>query len=803
MGEVFLAHDTELDRSVALKLMTKELAQDPEKRRRFRTEAKAASGLLHPNVCVIHEVGETDDGRPFLAMEYIDGQSLDAVMQQRRLRLRDIIDLGIEVAEALEAAHARGVVHRDIKPANIMLDRRSRAKVLDFGLAKRVAESGLHQTTTSLAHTQTGVMLGTPHYMSPEQVLGREVDARSDLFSLGVVLYEAVTRGRPFLGATIGEVINNVVNQQPEPLGLENPRYSPALDRIIFKCLEKEPARRYASARELIKDLAQLRTAVDRSLAEPAPAPAATIAGKPAGQPAPPKALAPPAARTRVWVASAVGAACLVGAGLLWWSLSAPSTPGGDPGKPATLAKVPSKSVAVLPFDNFSGEADTDYLSDGLTEEITSALSRVPGLKVAARNSAFTFKGRKADARQVGEALRVATLLEGSVRKAGKQLRITVQLINAADGFHLWSEVYDRSIDDIFSVQTEIAHRIAERLQGKTGQPLPKLKAADQEAHKAYLQALEFWNKRTEPGLRRAIELFQNAIEKDPTYAAAHAGLASTYVLIPIFGVPANPREYQTLARAAARRALELDPGCAQAHAVMGIVLEGDRDPKAAEDHYREAIKLDPNYATAHQWYGRFLNYQGRREEALASLQTALDLDPLSKIIHCTIPEYYSFNRDYDRAIIEGRNVIEKFPGFPPAHAILAEILMCKGLYAEALEEIDRVRSLQPQEPLAMLDARAYVLARTGREPEARAILVTLEQVYAQGKPIEKGLALVHVGLREFDKAMDLIEKVHEREGLEYQMLCHPTCDELRQHPRFQALLKRLGGPKSAAESKV
>jgi serine/threonine-protein kinase len=796
MGEVLLGQDTELDRPVAIKVMSAELAKDPVKRKRFRTEARAASGLSHPNICVIHEVGELPDGRPYLAMEYVEGQTLEEVLRQRRLKLREVLDIGLQAAEALEAAHARHIVHRDIKPSNLMLDRNGRVKVLDFGLAKRVAFEAAATSTTSMAHTQTGVLLGTPHYMSPEQALGREVDARTDIFSLGVVLYELVTGQRPFLGKTVGETINNVVNHAPAPLGLENPVFTPALDRIIFKCLVKDPAQRFASARELAAALCALR---DESECGPvAPAQAATPASSTAAD-------TPPAAgrtggRTVAPSKLPLAAAALVGAGLVAlgvWALVrfGPAARTASGARQASAAAVPGggQSIAVLPFDNFSGEPDTDYLSDGLTEEITMALSRVPGLKVAARNSSFTFKGRKEDVRKVAAALRVDTVLEGSIRKAGKQLRVTAQLINARDGFHLWSETYDRTTEDILAVQEDIARRIAERLHGGTIGPMMRRRPVDPEAYKLYLQARQYWNKRNETALRKAVQLFQSAVDKDPTYAAAHAGLAATYCILPGYSLSARRKEFEPLARAAALRALELDASCAEAHAVLGN-LQGDSPHWAgAEEHFQRAIRLDPNYATARHWYGRFLVIRGRAEEALAERRAALELDPLSPVIHTTIPEWYLLTGDLDRAISEARKVVEQFPDFQVVRHILIGALLKRGLYRDALAEVDKARALQPEEPMALLESRGYALARLGDEAEARRILALWEARLKEGKPAETQIAFIHLGLREYDKCLDALERLAAAGSLGPDMLLDPLYDELADLSRWQALLKKTG----------
>jgi serine/threonine-protein kinase len=795
MGEVFLAKDTRLERLVAVKLMSVDLATDPNQRQRFQTEAKAASGLNHPNICVVYEVGESEDGRPFLAMEYIDGRTLEFLMRQRRIKIRESIEIGIQLADALEAAHARHLLHRDIKPGNIMLDKRGNVKLLDFGLAKRFRSESSANTSTDFSHTDTGITIGTPHYMSPEQALGRELDDRSDIFNLGIVLYELVAGQRPFRGATTGETINSVINTQPEPLGLENPIFSPALDNIISKCLAKAPEERYVSAKALADELRTLKVESKRARG--------TIDSS--GVVVPVKFKPDKEEGTKLWqlatkvdrgptfsIAAVIALAGLV-AFMVWLFVPKDIRNGAAASQSVANTPPPQKSIAVLPFDNFSGEADTDYLSDGLTEEITAALSRVPGLKVAARNSAFTFKGKKEDIRKIGETLHVSKLLEGSVRKSGKQIRVTAQLINAADGFHLWSESYDRDVKDIIGVQEDIAQRIAERLQGQTNSVIAKRQPVDPEAFKLYLQGRQYWNKRTETALKKSVQLYQEAIDKDPTYAAAHAGLAAAYLLIPGYSHSVKPSTYNPLARAAANRALELDPACPEAHAVLGNMKADARDFKAAEEHYLQAIASDPNYATAHHWYGRYLYCRGRMDEGLKELRTALELDPLSPIIHATIPAWNLAAGNYDQTIAEVRNVIDQFPEFVHVRAILAEALMLKGQYKEGLAEIDKARALVPEESSAMIEYRAYALARMGREAEAREILAVLQERLKEGKPDEVAISMVYIGLHEYDKALDTLERLNDSEGLDLEIFVDPCVKELRNLPRFQTLLEKAG----------
>jgi TolB-like protein/Flp pilus assembly protein TadD/predicted Ser/Thr protein kinase len=786
MGEVFLAKDTRLDRSVALKLMSAELARDPNQRLRFETEAKAASGLNHAHICTVHEVGETEDERPFIVMEYVDGETLDKACQQRKLKIREIIDIGVQLADALETAHSRHLLHRDVKPGNIILNKRREAKLLDFGLAKHFRSENQGLGGKSLSHTETGFSIGTPHYMSPEQALGRELDHRSDIFNVGVVLYELIAGRRPFQGSTIGETINCIINQQPAPLGLENPKYTPAIDQIIFKCLEKDPAKRYPTAKALADDLRALKFAAEnagRPAARSQPVPADDDGTKLwqmphriANQPLP-------------WMAGALaGAAIIIAIALIFHGLSP---------KPAANGNVPArqvpveKSIAVLPFDNISAEANTEYLSDGFTEEITTALSRVPGLKVVARNSAFAFKGKKEDSRKIGDTLHVSTLLEGSIRKDGQRIRITAQLVNAADGFQLWSQAYDRGVEDIITVQQDIARRIAERLQPSEGATVVKAKSIDPEAYKLYLQGRQYWNKRTEPALREAIKLYNKALDIDPTYADAHAGLAAAYCVLPGYSFTSRPSELMPSAAAAANRALEFDASNPEAHAVLGNLAAEQGNFAGAEQHLKQAIANDPNYATGHHWYGRYLNCRGRMREGLKELQKAVELDPLSPIIHATIPGWYVINEQYDHALQEADKVISQFPDFAHAHMIKVEAFLLQNRFKEALDEIEKARALMPQEQYALLDARAYALARMGNEEEAKKILEQLKEQLKQGKPAEFPIAVIYIGLRQYDQALDQLEKLGATGNLELEISVEPIMRELRDLPRFQNLLEK------------
>lgn len=860
MGEVLLAEDTELERLVALKLMSADSSKETNQRKRFRSEAKAASGLNHPNICVIYEVGETEEGRPFLAMEYVEGQTLELILRQRRFTIREVLPLGIQLAEALDAAHARRIVHRDIKPGNIMLDRRGQVKILDFGLAKRLEQDQAGDTTVlSSALTKTGVLIGTPYYMSPEQVLGRKLDHRSDIFSVGVVLYELIAGQKPFLGKTVGETTNNIVNQRPGSLGVADPVCSAALDKIIFKCLEKDPQNRYDAVKELAADLAQVQSELQASAAGNAreatspggsTRPTSPVAGGNSdhdggmGTFHPTDATARERTKLRelggkagqpvdgsqtvlTWfiillaatalgfylvdnragrVAFSIVDVVLVGLVGYWYLRRRPGPERGGqldakaPSGAAAEASGPGatpqeKSLAVLPFANFSPERDSDYLSDGLTEEITSALSRLPGLKVAARNSAFVFKGRHEDARKIGDALRVTMLLEGSVRKSGRQIRVTAQLVNVADGYHLWSESFDRDMSNVIAVQDEIARRIAERLRmeigAETSAAMRQHRAVNPLAHELYLQARHFWNKRTRADIEQAVQLFRKAIDADPAYADAHAGLGASYVLLPGYAYrPAS--EYLPLARSAASRALGLDPTSPEAHAVLGDAATQVGDFDTAMPHLRRAIELNPNYATGRHWYGAALVEIGHMDQALAEYRKAEELDPLSPVIRACIPEWYYLTGQNEQAIKETEKALQIFAEFSVLRRFMAMALMRKGMYGEAREHVQRDRANNPGAP-ARLDLLAFCEARLGNESEARTILAELEDFQKRGFDISEEIGWALTGLRQYDQAVQAFERFTVSGILVRSTLRNPLLmAELCGHAGFQVLLRKF-----------
>jgi serine/threonine-protein kinase len=790
MGEVLLAHDTELDRQVAIKVMSPELATNASKRKRFRNEARAASGLVHPNVCVIHEVGETQDKRAYIAMEYVEGDTLDSILQKRRLRMREVIHIGLKVAEALEAARQRKIVHRDIKPSNIMIGQRGIVKVLDFGLAKSFGNEALSMTSndTSILRTQSGVLLGTPHYMSPEQALGLELCHRSDLFSLGVVLYEMVAGQRPFLGRTVGEIMNHIINQQPAPLGVESPFSGPSLEGIIFKCLAKKLEDRYQTAHDLVEALDQLRMEVEATTEKkPQPAVAAEEEGCGEDCTCVPPADAKWGRKKAVLVAALTGAAVLVLSGLAYLVIAPEPEP--TTGNSTTHA---GQSIAVLPFDNFSSDQSSEYLSDGLTEEITSALSRIPGLKVAARNSAFAFKGKKEDLRKVAATLGVSTILEGSMRLAGSQIRVTASLINAVDGAQMFSEQYDRPVDDVIAVQEEIARKIAERLQlAIAGEAPARGFTPSAEAHQAYLQARHLWNLRGKENLEKAERLFHKATELQPDYALAYSGLASCYLLLAEYSMqPLDhylPKLYQ-----AARKAQELDPKSAEALAVLGMVSQCQLDFASSARLFREALSYNPNFATAHLWYGILLRERGRLAEAGEEMTRAAELDPLSPVVKVNLAVLHTYRRDYERALQECDSAIELFPAVDFLHSHRAGILLLQGKTEEAMTAVRRARELAKDTP-NWLDMEARVMAAKGDQAAVRKILEDLQEWSRKGYTVSAQIAMVYIVLKEYDRALEAAHKALGDKQWVGGLLYDPALDEMRRQPGFPDLLRSAG----------
>src|ERR1700736_1533120 len=687
MGVVYEAEDLKLGRHVALKFLPEELANDPQDLSRFQREAKAASSLNHPNICTIHEIDEAD-GRTFIAMELLEGQTLRHKINGKPLEIEAVLDLGIQISDALDAAHSKGIVHRDIKPANIFVTNRGQAKILDFGLAKvslrpdSVAMSA--PTIDSEEHlTSPGSTLGTVAYMSPEQVRGKELDARSDLFSFGAVLYEMCTGMVPFRGDTSGVIFESILNRVPAPAVRLNPDIPAGLEHVVNKALEKDRDVRCQSAAEIRADLKRLKR--DTETGKSAAVTGISVIP-----------LLKPWWQKR---AAITGVAVAIVAVVLWLT---------------SVYLYPHKSldsIAVLPFVNTSGDPNVDYLSDGVTEGVINSLSQIPELRVIARSTVFHYKGRDADPQKVGHDLNVQAVVTGTFVQHGDSVRVQTELVNASNGSQMWGEHYDRKLSDMAAVQQEIARDISDKLQlrlaGIDKSRLIKQPTQSGEAYDLYLRGCYYFNKRTREGLKQAVDFFTQARDKDPNYALAYAGLADAYGLMSYSGL-LPPKEAKPRARAAAEKAIELDDRSAEAHTSLATLKEDGWDWSGAESDYQRAIQLNPNYATAHHWYSLLLAKTGRLQESLVEAKRAVELDPLSLPINRHLAEAYSYLGQDDMAIDQYRKTLQFEPSFAPARGNLAFLLLAKGRYAEGFSEFQQAAPairMKPDEIKAVGDA--------------------------------------------------------------------------------------------------
>ena len=804
MGEVYLAEDTRLRRSVALKFLPLEVASDQKRMQRFNQEAHAVSALNHPNIITIHEI-EQDAPVPYITTEYIEGVTLRDRMASHLMRIEEALDVAIQTASALAAAHAKEIVHRDIKPENIMLREDGYVKILDFGLAKLMEKQSAGPEAVTQVHTDVGSVIGTARYMSPEQARGIEVDARTDIFSLGIVLYEMVAGKSPFGGGTNHEVVAAILKEEPPPLFEFVPDAPARLQEVISRALRKNRDERYQTSRELLDDLRALKQDVEFEIklassghssasgeareAVSTDEFARVTASEPMARPTLSAVLkASDLKRRKNITLITLGALILALSGFSYWYFTRPGQA--------------IDSVAVLPFVNVGGDANTEYLSDGLTESLINSLSQLPNLKVIARSSVFRYKGKEVDPQMVGRELGVRAVLTGRVVQLGENLIIQTELVDVATQTRLWGENYTRKVSDIISVQDEISREISDKLRlklsGEERKQLAKRYTENSEAYQLYWKGRYYWNQRRPEDIRAAIRYFQQAIELDHSYALAYTGLADCYVLGNLLQL--SPKEAMPIAIEKTNTALSIDPGLAEAHTSLAkIKLSYEWDWAGAESEFKKALELKPGYATAHQWFGVYLSEMGRHDESLEHRKRALDLDPLSLSISTGVGRAYFWARRYDEGLEQLQKTLERDPKYADTHWSLGLNYEGRKMYAEAIAAYQRAISLSktaefPEGKPEMIAALGHAYAVSGRRSEALKIIEQLQALINQRSYVSPySIALIHAGLEETDQAFEWLDRAYnERDESFIHLKVDPRLDHLRPDPRFTERLRLI-----------